>query len=84
MGLIIESIEYYLPEKIVTNEDLQIEHPEWDLKKVVEKTGVFQRHIAESDQTAFDLSIKACEKLFDVRSKDSIDGIIYCTQTFRN
>ena len=81
MGLIIKSIEYYLPETIVTNDDLQKENPEWKLEKITKKTGVVQRHIAEKDQTAFDLSIKACEKLFKTNDKSEIDGIIYCTQS---
>ena len=34
MGVGIKAIEYYLPEKEVSNEDLQILHPQWDLKKV--------------------------------------------------
>ena len=46
MSLIIKSIEYYLPDTIVTNEDLQKENPDWDLNNVAEKSGVFQRHIA--------------------------------------
>ena len=46
MSLIINSIEYYLPETILTNEELQNECPEWDLDKVAEKSGVYQRHIA--------------------------------------
>ena len=36
MSLIIESIEYYLPENIVTNADLQKENPDWDLEKITE------------------------------------------------
>lgn len=81
MGLIIKSIEYYLPETIVTNNDLQKENPDWKLKKIVEKTGVVQRHIASKDETAFDLSVKACDKLFQTNDKSEIDGIIYCTQS---
>ena len=37
MSLIIKSIEYYLPETIVTNNDLQKENPDWKLEKIVEK-----------------------------------------------
>lgn len=81
MSLIIKSIEYYLPEKIVTNEDLQKENPKWNLEKVAEKSGVYQRHIAGNKETAYDLSIKACEKLFRSYDKHNIDGIIYCTQS---
>ena len=81
MSLIIESIEYYLPENIVTNADLQKENPDWDLEKVTEKSGVYQRHISEDNETAYDLSIKACDKLFHAYDKNNIDGIIYCTQS---
>jgi 3-oxoacyl-[acyl-carrier-protein] synthase-3 len=81
MGLIIKSIEYYLPETIVTNDDLQKENPDWNLKKIAEKTGVVQRHIAGKDETAFDLSTRACKKLFMTNDKKEIDGIIYCTQS---
>jgi 3-oxoacyl-[acyl-carrier-protein] synthase-3 len=81
MSLIIESIEYYLPENIVTNADLQKENPDWNLEKITEKSGVYQRHIAGKNETAYDLSIKACDKLFQTNDKNNIDGIIYCTQS---
>ena len=81
MSLIIKSIEYYLPDTIVTNDDLQKENPDWNLEKVVEKSGVYQRHIAGKNETAYDLSVKACDKLFQSNDKNDIDGIIYCTQS---
>ena len=36
----IKAISYYLPEMIVTNEDLLKEFPEWSVDKVAEKVGV--------------------------------------------
>ncbi|MES2330083.1 MAG: ketoacyl-ACP synthase III [Bacteroidota bacterium] len=81
MNAFIRSIEYYLPEQVVTNADLQAEFPHWDVDKVEKKTGVRERHIAAKKETALDLSIKACEKLFAQYDKDAIDGIIYCTQS---
>ena len=81
MGLIIKSIEYFLPETIVTNDDLQKENPDWNLEKVTERSGVYKRHIANEDETAYDLSIKACDKLFQTNDKSKVDGIIYCTQS---
>jgi 3-oxoacyl-[acyl-carrier-protein] synthase III len=81
MSMIIKSIEYYLPENIVTNADLQNQNPDWDMEKVARKSGVYQRHIAREDETAFDLSIGACEKLFVDYDSREIDGIIYCTQS---
>ena len=81
MSLIVKSIEYYLPDNIVTNDDLHKEHPDWDLENVEERSGVYQRHIAGEDETAYDLSTKACDKLFQTDNKSNIDGIIYCTQS---
>lgn len=83
MGMRIRHIEYHLPEGILTNKDLKSSHPDWDIKKVAEKSGVYQRHIAKSDETAFSLSITAVEKLLDQSDvdQDDIDGIIFCTQS---
>jgi 3-oxoacyl-[acyl-carrier-protein] synthase-3 len=81
MNAEIKFIEYYLPEKTVTNADLQNEFADWDVNKIEQKTGVLERHIASKEETAFDLSVKACEKLFAHYDKEKIDGIIYCTQS---
>ena len=81
MNTFIEKIEYYLPENIETNEFLENQNKDWDLKKISKKSGVHQRHIASSDETAFDLSLKACEKIFRNFNKEKIGGIIYCTQS---
>lgn len=83
MGIIIKSIEYYLPDSIITNEDLQKENPQWNMNNVIRKSGVIKRHIAKDEETALDLSQKACDKLFNKKENDKgdIDGIIYCTQS---
>lgn len=83
MGVIIKHIEYYLPEKVVTNIDLSKDNPEWNIEKIEEKSGVKKRHIAEPNETALDLAIKAVEKIFSshVISKDEIDAVIFCTQS---
>jgi len=81
MGVIIEHIEYYLPSNLVSNEDFLLEHPDWDMAKVAEKTGVFTRHIAGKDETACDLAIAACSQLFEKFDKEKIDAVIFCTQS---
>lgn len=83
MGIIINTIEYYLPEKEISNDDLKAMHPDWDVLKVGEKSGVFNRHIAAKDETAFDLACEAVKKLFSSGQidKKSIQGIIFCTQS---
>ncbi|MHA2098419.1 MAG: 3-oxoacyl-ACP synthase III family protein [Candidatus Kariarchaeaceae archaeon] len=83
MGAIINYIEYYLPERTVSNEQLIREYPEWDLDNFENRSGVYSRHIAAEDETALDLAYKACEKMalkFDQMLRD-IDCIIFCTQT---
>ena len=83
MSIIIKHIEYYLPENILTNEQLAKQFPEWDIEKVALKTGVYSRHIADNQETAFDLSVKAVEKLLKKHEidKTKIGGIVYCTQS---
>ena len=81
MGIKISAIEYYLPNKIITNADLENENNHWNLDNITKKTGVVQRHIADVNETAFDLSVEACNKLFKKCNKNLIDGIIYCTQS---
>lgn len=83
MRVKIKDIEYYLPEHIVTNQDLHEENPDWDMNSVEERAGVVKRHIARDDETALDLSLQACKKLFSVHKniQSQIDGIIFCTQS---
>ena len=83
MKAFIKGIAYYLPEKVVTNEELVKEFPEWDVDKVYAKVGVKERHIAAENETAGDLAEKAAKKLFEEYNIDpsSIDFLILCTQS---
>lgn len=79
----IEAIEYALPEKVVTNADLERENPSWDMTRLLERTGVEARHIAGPGETALDLGFRACLSL---RAKGllppkEIDALIFCTET---
>lgn len=55
MGAYIKAISYYLPEQVVTNEDLVSEFPEWSVEKVAAKVGVNVRHVAAVGETAGDM-----------------------------
>lgn len=79
----IKAISYYLPEKVVSNEELVKEFPEWTVEKIAGKVGVSERHIAANDETAGDMAIKAAEKLFTEHNIDrsTIDMVILCTQS---
>ncbi len=80
MGVQIKDIEFYLPEKVVTNEELAKLHSTWTAEKIEEKVGVRERRVTTDNETALDLAVKACEKLFLKYDKNKIDFIILCTK----
>lgn len=79
----IKSISYYLPDKVVTNEELVKDFPEWSVDKVAQKVGVDFRHLAAEDETAGDMAERAARKLFEEYHIDpkSIDFMMLCTQS---
>lgn len=79
----IKGISYYLPEKVVTNEELIKEFPEWSVDKVAKKVGVYSRHVAGENETAGDMAEKAALRLFDEYkiSPNEIDFVLLCTQS---
>ena len=79
----IKAISYYLPERVVTNEELLREFPEWSVDKVAAKVGVNARHLAGPDETAGDMAEKAARKLFQEYGVDpkEIDFVMLCTQS---
>lgn len=79
----IKGISYYLPERVVTNEELLKEFPEWSVDKVAAKVGVNSRHLAAEDESAGDMAEKAARKLFNEYGIDpkSIDFVMLCTQS---
>jgi 3-oxoacyl-[acyl-carrier-protein] synthase III len=81
MGASIKAIEYVYPKQKITNSDLSIRFPEYDFTKFEEKVGIKNRYWVEENETAFDLAKLACEKLFVNFDKESIDYILYCTQS---
>ncbi len=83
MEAYIKAISYYLPEKVVTNEQLVEEFPEWSVEKIAKKVGINERHIAAEDETAGDMAYKAAERLIEDNgiNKEIIDFILLCTQS---
>ena len=80
MTIGIKSIEYYLPERILRNEDfipLGV-----DPIFMAEKIGITERHIAAANESVCDMAEKACKKLFSKHAIDpaSIELLILCTQ----
>jgi len=83
MKAFIKAISYYLPEKILTNEQLVTEFPEWTVGKVAKKVGINKRHIAGENESVSDLAVKAAEQLFaeHLICKSEIDFVLLCTQS---
>ena len=81
MGTKIKQIEYYLPEGILTNEELEKAYPEWSATKLEKKVGIKQRHIAGPNETSLDLATKAAIKVLEKEDKDLIDFVLFCTQS---
>jgi 3-oxoacyl-[acyl-carrier-protein] synthase-3 len=83
MKAYIKAISYYLPETVITNEELVKDFPEWDAEKVANKTGILSRRIAQPDETAGDLALWAARKMFEEHqiSVNDIDFIMLCTQS---
>lgn len=72
----------YLPEKILTNADLEKivdTTDEW----IVQRSGIRERHIAAEGETTSDMAVKAAQRALDAAgmTADQIDGIIVATTT---
>ena len=72
----------YLPEKILTNKNLESmvdTTDEW----IMERTGIQQRHIASTEESSVDMAYQASMKAIDLASinKQKIDMIIVATTT---
>lgn len=83
MHAAIETVEFLLPARTETSEELARRHPDWSLDKLAERTGVRARQIASEDECASDLAVNAARQLFDQHGYASadFDFILLCTQT---
>jgi len=82
MGIRIRGTGRYIPEKILTNEDLSHmvdTSDEW----IVTRTGIRTRHIAAPDEATSDLAAKAAKNALELAGMDpqSLDLIIVSTVT---
>lgn len=79
----ISYLTFHLPEKLLTNDDLKVSFPDWNVDEMYQSTGVYSRHISRSDETPSDLAYIAAEKIISENNVDrnSIDFILFCTQS---
>lgn len=80
-GSRISLIEYYLPEGVCDNLMLAETHPEWNAERFERKVGIHSRHVAGKNETAADLAYAAAEKLLIHMDRNSIDFLLFCTQS---
>ena len=84
MKAYIKRISYYLPPKILSNEKLVEEFPEWTVDKIASKVGVNNRHVAGEQETALDMAVAAANNLFAINSdikREDVDFVLFCTQS---
>ena len=83
MNAYLLGLQYHLPERLQTNEELAAINPGWNAEKIYAKTGIRGRRIAEPHQTAGDLACIAAQKLLDELAFDrgEIDVLLFCTQS---
>ncbi len=79
---VILSTGSYLPEKALTNKDLEKivdTNDEW----IVQRTGIKERHIAAPDQPTSDMAIHAAQRALESSglTAGDIDGVIVATTT---
>jgi 3-oxoacyl-[acyl-carrier-protein] synthase-3 len=82
MGVAILGTGSYVPERVVTNEDLRGSHgfdPEW----IVNRTGIHERRFAAAHQATSDLCIQAAQRCLKAASATAsdIDLVVLGTMT---
>ena len=83
MKAYIKAIEYYLPEKVLTNTEIAERFPKWSAEKVASKVGITERHISDDNETAADMAYQAAEKLFKGNEgvREQVDFLLLCSQS---
>ena len=77
----IKSIEFALPKRKEKLNNLLKDNPSWDIKKIINTTGINNRYISDENEDIISLSIKSAKKEFKKFPKNKIDFLIFVTQT---
>jgi 3-oxoacyl-[acyl-carrier-protein] synthase-3 len=78
----ISALGCYVPPRLLTNQDLE-KMVETSSQWILDRTGIFERHIAEPHQATSDLAYEAAKAALERRGIDAggLDAIIVCTVT---
>lgn len=74
-------IATYLPQQVLSNDQLAVIFPDWSAQKIEKKIGIRNRHIAAENETALDMAVQACQRLLENEDKTKIDYVLLCTQS---
>ena len=79
----LTAVEFHLPAAILGNAEISQLAPNWSAQKILDKTGIAERHVAGADECSSDLAFHAAEKLFasGTCSREEIDFLLFCTQS---
>lgn len=77
----IQSIEYELASTIETLEELGTLNPDWQVGRLLAKTGIAQHYVSKPGETPLSMANRACERLLNGHDRSDIDGLIYVTQS---
>ena len=79
----ISAISACVPKKVINNYEYTQYFPKEDVKKVVDKIGVYERRFVDEKTCSSDLCYAAAEKLFDDNKIDraEIDLLVFVSQT---
>ena len=79
----ITALAACVPSRIIDNYNYTDYFPKEDVKKVVDKIGVYQRRFADAQTCASDLCFAAAEKLIEDNQIDrnEIDLLVFISQT---
>ena len=82
-NLAIKGISFVLGEKEINVNSFKKDNPDWDISKIISKTGINKVFYTSQNQTAVDLAVIALEKFFLENDflKSEIDGLIFVTQS---
>jgi 3-oxoacyl-[acyl-carrier-protein] synthase-3 len=76
----IQRIASFLPDTILSNDELAALYPGWTAEKIYEKTGIRERRIAAAGVCASDLACQAAERLLADGPRVA-DYLLFCTQS---
>jgi 3-oxoacyl-[acyl-carrier-protein] synthase III len=83
MQAVIKAIAHHFPSSTLDNDRLAADFPEWTAARIQEKTGICNRYLAGPDETASDLGVQACARLFadGAAAPGDVDFLLLCTQS---